>query len=230
MRDSRPSLYAYIITSLCVVVFTAFGWEQMVIVAIPVIIPAIFFYYTQTATRSISILFSIALWLFFVADMIELVDEDNGIYLIIFCTALSYLLLLHFALQDKIKLVFSFKTISITALFTMLASLLCIAIIEKTANFGDIYFYVFVLYAIIILSIFSYAMLRMFSKKDIVSQIFLTMVVLMFISDILYGYKRYIEFSTTVIVVSNILQFISYYLMVEYFNKRSQIIPRASII
>lgn len=220
MRDSRPSLYAYIITSLCVVIFTAFGWEQMVIVAIPVIIPAIFFYYIQTATQPISIGFSVALWLFFAADMIEIVDEHNGIYLIIICTALSYLIMFGMALRDKVKLSFIFKPLFITAIFAMLSSTVLIEIIKKAATSDANYIFIFNVYAVVIVSIFSYAILRIFSKNDLTSKMFLVMVISMFISDLLYGYYRYVGVNKIVVLAGLTSQFISYYFMVEYFNRR----------
>ncbi len=223
MQDSRPSLYAYIITSLCVVVFYILNWDDFIVVVKPVIVPAIFYYYTQTTKYPINILFAIALWLFFIADMVEIVDPTNGIYLIMTCGLLSYLIMFRFALRDKIKLVFSFKSTLVAFLTLIFTTNLCAHVIESTETINTKYFYFFVAYTMIIISMFSYAIIRVFSKNDLVSRLFLAMVVVMFLSDFLYAYNSYIEFHMTLAIISLIAQFISYYWMVEYYNKRQRV-------
>lgn len=221
MRDSLPSLYAYIITSLCVLVFYVLKWEDFITVVKPVIVPAIFYYYVQTTKGQVNLLFAAALWLFFIADMIEIVDSDRGVYLMMFCGLLSYLIMFRFALLDNIRLDFSFKAILVTTITIAFVAFISSQVIMHTNTSNTSYFYFFVLYSIIIFSMFSYAILRLFSKNDSSSRLFLAMVISMFLSDYLYAHNWYVEFYMTFALLSLVAQFISYYFMVEYFNRRN---------
>ena len=220
MRDSRPSLYAYIITSLFVLVFYLLRWDDSIVVVKPVIVPAIYYYYIQTTKSPTNILFSAALWLFFIADMIEIVDGSAGIYLIMICGLLSYLIMFQFALKDKVKLIFNWKSAIIAiSIFTSVA-IPSAYVIANTNTADTFYFDFFIIYAIILISMFCYAIIRVFSSNDTVSRLFLAVVSAMLLSDFLYAYNRYVEFYMITALVSLMAQFISYYWMVEYFNKR----------
>lgn len=220
MQDSRPSLYAYIITSFFVLVFYVLRWEDFIVVVKPVIVPAIYFYYIQTTKRPISILFSAALWLFFIADMIEVIDGSAGIYLIMSCGLLSYLIMFRFAIRDKVKLSINWKSsIIVISIFTFV-SIPSAYVILNTNTSNTIYFDFFIVYAIILIGMFCYAIIRVFSSNDKVSRLFLAVVGSMLLSDFLYAYTRYVEFYMVAALVSFVAQFSSYYLMVEYFNNR----------
>ncbi len=220
MQDSRPSLYAYIITSLFVLVFYVLRWEDFIMVVKPVIVPAIYYYYIQTTKSPINILFSVALWLFFIADMIEVVDGAAGIYLIMSCGLLSYLIMFRFAIRDKVRLATNWKSAIIAISIFTLVAIPSAYVILNTNTTNTVYFDFFTIYAIILISMFCYAIIRVFSSNDTVSRLFLAVVSSMLLSDFLYAYTRYVEFYMVAALVSFVAQFISYYWMVEYFNTR----------
>lgn len=223
MRDSTPSLYAYIITSLLVIIFYVLKLEDFITIFKPVIVPAIYFYYIQTTIRPIDILFSLAIWIFFIADMAEIVDSERGIYLMMFCGLISYFIMFRYGLKDGVKLSLSFKTLLITILLFGGLALAASYIITYLGPLDIVRLSFFIIYAVVIISIVCYALLRFFSKNDQLSRLFLAMASVMFLSDLLYAYTRYVEFYTLVGVLSFVGQFISYYWMVEYFNKRKMI-------
>lgn len=220
MQDSQPSLYAFIFTSICVVILFVMELQDLILVVKPVIVPAIFYYYTQTTNRPISVFFTVALALFFMADMAEVFDSSDYIYLIMACGLISYLIMFRFALREKIRLIFSFKTIvTVFAIFStsvVLSSNLIISSVIKKSE----YLFFFIIYAIVIIMMLSYAILRRLSNDASSSKFFLAMALLMFISDLLYTYSNYVTYYKTVVVISLIAQFSSYYFMVEYYNSR----------
>ena len=220
MRDSSPSLYAYIFTSFCVIIFYILKWEEFITVVKPVIVPAIYYYYVQTTKRPINTWFTVAIWLFFIADMIEIVDAKAGLYWIMACSLMSYIIMFRFALLDKVKFNFSWKSIFITIAIIAFIAVLSAQVIGQTNTSNTIYFYFFAIYTITLLSMISYGMLRLFSNNDVASRLFLSMVGVMFLSDFLYASNKYVEYNMPRAIMSFLAQFTSYYFMVEYFNVR----------
>ncbi len=220
MQDSRPSLYAYITTSICVLIFYVLKWENLITVVKPVIVPAIYYYYVQTTKTKINIEFTIAVWLFFIADMIEIVDAAAGIYLIMACSLTSYIIMFRFAILDNIKLEFSWKSSLLSITVVVIIAILSGQIINQTHTEHTIFFYFFVLYTLIVLSMFGYAILRLISKNDASSKLFILMVATMLVSDFLFASNKYILYYMPRAILSFVAQFTSYYFMVEYFNKR----------
>ena len=51
MKDSRPSLILFIVAGTLALVAKIFNLELLMIIAKPMVIPAIFYYYLQTKTR-----------------------------------------------------------------------------------------------------------------------------------------------------------------------------------
>lgn len=211
------------------IIFYVLKWEDSIAVVKPVIVPAIYYYYFQTKNRPINILFTIALWLFFVADMIEIIDSLRGIYLIMICGLLSYLIMFRFGIKDHIKLVYTTTSVVFTGVVAISLAILCAYVIMNMGPMNTIYFAFFIVYATAIISMLSYAILRIFSNNDYVSRLFLAMVGVMFLSDLLYAFNRYVEFYLTIGIVSFVAQFISYYWMVEYFNRRSTVFSKGEV-
>lgn len=219
MKDSRPSLYAYIFTSVFVIILYVLKWTEFILIVKPVIVPSIFYYYIQRSKRPFNILFSISLWLFFATDMIDLLDGFGGIYLIITCGILSYLIIFRFAILEKVPLNFNCKNLIVLTIIVAVVGLLCVGIIENTNTLNTIYVNVFASYTLIMIVMLGYAVLRILTKNDLVSRLFFAMAFAMFISDYLYAYNRYIRYNLIISVISMAFQFVSYYLMVEYFIK-----------
>ena len=65
MKDSLPSLVLFITAGTLALVAKICDIEVLMIVAKPMVIPAIFYYYIQTKTRDINFWFTLALWSFF---------------------------------------------------------------------------------------------------------------------------------------------------------------------
>lgn len=229
MKDSAPSLYAYIVTSVCVIIFYILKWENFITLVKPVIVPAIYYYYLQTTKRPINIMFSIAIWLFFVADMIEIVDAAAGIYLIMTCNLISYTIMFRFAILEHVKLRVTWKSAVPTLIIAATIAIVCAFIIGKTGPSNTIYFYYFIVYTIIFLSMICYSILRILTNNDVAARLFMSMVAVMFFSDILYASNNYVKYIMPLAIVSFISQFISYYFMVEYFSKRGSVAKQIEI-
>ena len=223
MQDSRPSLYVYFITSVCVLIFYVLKMDDFITLVKPIIVPAIYFYYLQKTGNRINLLFTAAIWLFFAADMIEIVDDSAGIYWIMAFTLASYVIMMRFAVLDNIKMIVSWKSIVVSVLALSTIAVFSTQIINQTQSENTVYFYFFVLYTILALSMFGYAIMRFFSKNDLTSRLFLMMVVAMVLSDLLYSFNKYVNYSISVALISFTAQFASYYFMVEYFIKRDSI-------
>lgn len=220
MQDSQPSLYAFIFTSICVVILVVMELQDLISVVKPVIVPAIFYYYTQTTNRPISVFFTVALSLFFMADMAEVFDSSDHIYLIMACGLISYIIMFRYALREKIRLIFSFKTIITAFAIFSTSVVLSSNLIIGSAIKNSEYLFFFIIYAIVIIVMVSYGIVRRLSNYARSSKFFLAMALLMFISDLLYTYCHYVTYYKIVAVISLIAQFSSYYFMVEYYNSR----------
>ncbi len=129
MRDSRPSFNVYMITSLSVIIFHLLECDTLLSLVKPVIVPAIFYYYIQTTRYKISKSFSIALWLFFVSDMIEIIDSNQGLVLIMSCSFTSYIIISVMILREKIEVRFSNTSVLFSILFAITAVYMSIQVL-----------------------------------------------------------------------------------------------------
>ena len=220
MRDSKPSFYVFILTSICVIILYVLELDNLISVVKPIIVPAIFYYYTQTTSRPISLSFTIALSLFFTADMVEILETPDSIYLLMTCGFLSYLILFRYALREKVLLVFSFKSIATSVAIFSTSVVLSSNLITGSAIVHSDYLLFYIIYATLIIVMLSYAIIRRLSNNDSSSKFFLAMTFVMFASDLLYTYSHYIYYQKIVVVGSLMAQFSSYYFMVEYYNSR----------
>lgn len=230
MRDSRPSFNVYMITSLSVIIFYLLECDTLLSLVKPVIVPAIFYYYIQTTRYKISKSFSIALWLFFVSDMIEIIDSNQGLVLIMSCSFTSYIIISVMILREKIEVRFSNTSVLFSILFAITAVYMSIQVLISVSLENVPKFIFFAMYAALIIVMVIYAIFRFFTEKDYVSQILLAMTMAMFVSDIFYGYARFLIIDNTIIkVVSIIAQFVSYFWMVQYYNNRRPSLAKRTI-
>ena len=66
MKDRNPSLILYIAATILVLVAKVFDDEVLMLITKPMVVPAIYYYYLQTKTRDVNVVFSVAVWLFFI--------------------------------------------------------------------------------------------------------------------------------------------------------------------
>lgn len=117
------------ITSLSVIIFHLLECDTLLSLVKPVIVPAIFYYYIQTTRYKISKSFSIALWLFFVSDMIEIIDSNQGLVLIMSCSFTSYIIISVMILREKIEVRFSNTSVLFSILFAITAVYMSIQVL-----------------------------------------------------------------------------------------------------
>lgn len=221
MRDSRPSLILFAVAAILVVIAKIFEFDQLIWVVKPIVVPALYYYYLQTKRKPrISLLFSIAIWLFFVADMIMILYPNKGIIAIMYCCLVSYLILIKFAIDDCKRIKFSAFNIMIIILLLFLLSYIVYSIL--TLSMGNIVegFPLFLLYGIVLIALGVIAVTNYLSNGNVAFLYYCLMAICMIISDFFYCIHKYV-FEMPLIDHTNLfVQFVSYFFMVKYFNAR----------
>ncbi len=138
--------------------------------------------------------------------------ESIGLWTVIFSVS--------FALLDKVKLKISWKSAIATFIIVSTIAVLSGQGIEQTETFNTVYYYFFAVYTILVLCMIAYSVLRLSTSNDVVSWLFIAVVLVMFLSDFLYASNNYVNYILSLAIVSFIAQFISYFLMVEYINRK----------
>lgn len=194
--------------------------NEIMLVAKPVIVPAIFFYYLQEKKIKFNWTYALITILFFTGDMIVLIDSDNLFILVIAVFFLAYLFFLKGLVDDlvTIRLQFINKThlfallICVFFLIYLLISIVDVLIENKTENLGLI-----VLYGIVLVSIGTLASLNYITKPSRYTTFMILASLSFVISDVFYILKK--DFLEIAILdyLNNFTQIISYYFVTKYF-------------
>lgn len=194
--------------------------NEIMLVAKPVIVPAIFFYYLQERKIKFNWTYTLITILFFTGDMIVLIDSDNLFILVIAVFLLAYLFFLKGLVDDlvTIRLQFINKThlfallICVFFLIYLLISIVDVLIENKSENLGLI-----VLYGIVLVSIGILASLNYITKPSRYTTFMILASLSFVISDVFYILKK--DFLEIAILdyLNNFTQIISYYFLTKYF-------------
>ncbi|RZJ35349.1 MAG: hypothetical protein EOO51_05550 [Flavobacterium sp.] len=224
MKDSSPSLVLYIAASVLVLIGKAFGFELLMLIVKPMVVPAIYFYYLQTKAGKTNILFSIVLWSFFVADMIMLIYARDAIIYIMMCGLVSYLILIGFAIADRpskkvTALNVVFLVILLSVLSYILFTILNLHVIDIVRHYLVYLVYGISLIALVTVSTFNYLQQSTATFLHLCS-----MALCVLISDLFYAINQFMVELPIIDHINLFAQFLSYFFMVRYFNSRNALI------
>lgn len=226
MKDSRPSIILFIIAGTLALVAKIFNYEDLMIATKPMVIPAIFYYYLQTKTRRTNLLFSLALWLFFISDMVMVLFPMTGMFWIMITSMTSYLIMIRFALSDRAALKFSaFNVVFITLLLILLGyfvfTILSLNIEGIVSHYG-----MYLAYGIVLILLATVAAANYLSDNSTIYLHLSCMALCMVISDLFFCIYRFMIDLPIIDYINLFSQFMSYFFMVKYFNARKKVVQR----
>lgn len=225
MPRVNASLILYFLSGFLYVIFASIGNEFLTLVTKPIIIPSIIFYYFTQLKRKGDDLFVISLVLFFLGDILYLINVEEYYFLGLFLFLIPYLILIFFIYKDFLLLlkvraitkVDSSLLIIIITMIYLVYSLLTLIEYESKKEFIYILFFGIELFVMSILTalLFSYSSYR--------KNAYLAFTVVSFVlSDVFFMLDK--QFDLIIFeIVNAIAQTISYYFYVKYFIERSSL-------
>jgi hypothetical protein len=119
MKTSKIALYAYLSCCIIAIIADVFKFDGIALFTIPLVIPALFFYY-YTETKKISVLICIFLLANFIGDFLGLMDFENELYYVIPPFFVSNLIMVIIMIKniEKFKFnIFNIFSLTIIGLF-----------------------------------------------------------------------------------------------------------------
>lgn len=220
MKDSKSALYLFISASLIVILSSVLKYDNIVMLAKPMIIPSAFFYYLQTKKTLLDLSVTAIFISFFIGDMIILVLGDSAIKMILLTFLIGYLMLFKSIVEDLIKIEFDFSSllyvfVLMILLVGILYFILDLPITQIIENYWLFMIYGIVLIVLVLLSTYNYV-----SNQNINSFNLLIATLSMLLSDLFYCFYNYVMKSSLLDAMNLFTQFLSYYLLIKYYNSR----------
>ena len=220
MKDSKSALYMFVSASLVVIISSVFKYENIAMLAKPMIIPSAFFYYLQTKRAALNISIASIFVSFFIGDMIILVLGDAAIRIILLTFLVGYLILLKTIVEDLIKIEFNFSSLLyVFILMILLAGILYFILDLPITQIIDNY-WIFMIYGVVLITLVLLATYYYVSNQNINSFNLLIATLAMLLSDLFYCLYNYVMKSSILDAMNLFTQFLSYYLLIKYYNSR----------
>ncbi len=223
MPKFNTSLYLYLISGLLLLIGVSIDSDVLIFIAKPIIIPSLLFYYFSLTRKKTNDLFIVSFILFFIGDMVYLINQNDYYYLGLFIYLLPYLIIIYFLYRDLILLLKdkSVKKIDLTLVFIfvimiyLIYSLLNLLEYDSQKEFIYMLIFSFVLFLMTILITF------MFLYSNYRKNIYLVFLVVCFIlSDSSFILNK--QFDLLVFkIIDPFAQTISYYFYMIYFFERT---------
>lgn len=224
MDKSKPALILYTIAVVVYVSSVAFHWDSVFTFLFkPIITPAIFFYYWQESDGKIKLLPSLVIWLFYIGDMMILIEYEDILVPLMLLNLVAYLLIGYYLTKDLLRInnpeISSYVILIVCIVFAFLLSLLYAALTlvfnASDSNYGLLSVYGITLVLLGIETVVYYIL------KNNSAGFFLSMGVLtLVICDLFYVLYNYYAKLEVFIVINVSCQALSFYFIVKYFLHR----------
>ncbi|RZJ28567.1 MAG: hypothetical protein EOO48_09530 [Flavobacterium sp.] len=220
MKDSLPSLVLFVIAGTLALVAKICDIEVLMIVAKPMVIPSIFYYYLQTKTSKIDFWFCVALWCFFISDMVMVLFPQTGMVWIMVSCMISYIIMLKFAIDDCKVIKFSAFNIVFLAILLLLLSYILFTILNLNIDSIIGNYLLYLVYGIILILLVAVSAMNYLSDSSTAFLHLCSMALCMLVSDLFFCIFRFIIQLPVIDHINLFAQFMSYFFMVRYFNSR----------
>jgi len=227
MSKITPALTLYFAASLVYVLSIALHWDSIITFLFkPMITPAIFFYYWQETKGKVRLFPSLVLLLFFMGDMLILIEYENLLVPLMLLNLIAYLILGFYVTKDLLKIknpeISSYTLLIICIVVAFLLSLLYGALIlvftASDSNYGLLTVYGVALVLLGIEAVAYYVL------KNNTAGFFLLISVLCFVvCDLFYVLYNYYSQFEVFININIFCQAISFYFLVKYFLYREHL-------
>lgn len=224
MNKITPALILYFAASLVYVLSVVFHWDSIITFLFkPMITPAIYFYYWQESQGKVKLFPSLVIWLFFLGDMLILIEYENLLVPLMLLNLIAYLILGFYVTKDLLKIknpeISSYTLLIICIVVAFLLSLLYAALTlvfsASDSNYGLLMVYGLSLVLLGIEAVVYYVL------KNNTAGFFLLITVLCFvICDLFYVLYNYYSQFEVFVYINVFCQAISFYFLVKYFLYR----------
>jgi len=217
---NKFALILYFVACTVFMLAVVMSNSELMLVSKPVIVPSIFFYYLQEKRIKFNWSYVFMIFLFFIGDMIVLIDLPELFTVIVVVFLIAYIIFLKGLIDDlaNIRLKFINKThlftllICVSFLIYLLISSVDMMIASKTEHL-----WLMILYGIVLLSIGAIASLNYIVRPTRYNTFMILASLSFVVSDIFYILKK--DFSEIEILnyLNNFTQIISYYFLTKYY-------------
>lgn len=222
--SGKPALILYFSVIILFMVSLVLKMDELTLLTKPVIIPSIFFYYTQKK-ENINWFYVLMLFIFFAGDMIVLIDFENSFRIIVPMFIVSYSLFLKSLVDDSMGI--SLNEIKSSHLFALLLCLflllyLFISSLDLLMEIerGSIWF--LVVYGTVLLMAGLLSSLNYIIKPSRLS-LLMTLTTLCFVvSDVFFVLKKYFLEVEILDYISNLMQALSYFFLTHYYLQKDR--------
>jgi hypothetical protein len=223
--SKNPAIYLYLISGLLFLLAILFQNEEFLLVTKPIIIPSIlYYYYIETKVR-INIFFILSLILFFIRDMLFLINFDDFYIIGLIIFLLPYLFVIHFLYQDIKEIIAKRKNRKIDFTFIIILLILVNLLVKVLNALEDkslVEEVFFILFGIELLAMGVMAAMIYF-HSSIKRNFYLAITVVAFIlSDLFFILNNNLQNLLVFELINGLAQTASYFFYVKYFLERNQ--------
>lgn len=227
MDKLKPALILYFTASLVYMLSILFQWDSVITFLFkPMITPAIFFYYWQESDGKVKLFPSLVIWLFFIGDMLILIEYDNLLIPLMLLNLIAYLILGFYVTKDLLRIrnpeISSYTLLIISIVVTFLLILLYAAL-TLVFNASDSNYGLLTLYGITLVLLGIEAVTYYVLKNNTAGFFLLITVLCLVICDLFYVLYNYYSQFEVFIYINVFCQAISFYFLVKYFLYREQL-------
>lgn len=217
---NKPALILYFVACAVFMLSVVIGNGDMMLVAKPVIVPAIFFYYLQEKKIKFSWSYVLITALFFIGDMIVLIDLPELFTVIVAVFLIAYLFFLKGLIDDLVNI--RWKFINKTHLFALL---ICVFfLIYLLISSVDIMIaskveplWLMIFYGIALMFVGGVASMNYIIRPSRYSTFMILASLSFVISDIFFLLKMDFPEIEILNYLNNFTQIISYYFLTKYY-------------
>ncbi|WP_130734986.1 lysoplasmalogenase family protein [Flavobacterium sp. J27] len=225
MPKFNASLLLFTIAGIFYVVASCLDDELLILLSKPIIIPSIVFYYFTQIRRKSDDLFVLSLILFFIGDILYLINIEDYYYFGLFLFLIPYLIVLFFIYKDFRLLlqVREIKKVDVSLVIVMLTILYLIYSLLTLIEFDSKKEFVYVLLFGLELFFMTLLTALVFLYSTYRKNAYLAFTVVSFIlSDVFFMLDK--QFNILVFkLVNTLAQTLSYYFYVMYFLERASL-------
>jgi len=224
MKASTPSLVLFFVTSTLAVLFRLGGYEMTELCCRSVIVPSLFIYYFVSNNYRISAYKIIIFLALFIRDVLNVIKIKESAFWAFICVLFVYVLLLNVAFKEVKKFKFDLKdSASILIIFLGIGTI-CYSVLNLKLENLELNFFWYVIFGIV-LSLLSIVSILNYTKNG--NHVFfsaLLMCICYMISDIFFVVFKFYFYTRAFALISLITQFLSYFLMVNYFIEKDRLV------
>lgn len=215
-----PALLLYLVSSVLAIIGVVEHNESLLLLAKPIIVPAVFYYYLQRIKFSIDWLFFVAIVSSFASDMLVLFKYEDEHIPIALLNMFVYLIFIYFICKD---IRFSAEYLKRIAYFVTIISVflgIVYIMIDLIKGVDSFSINLYVIYGVVLSVLATLSVYNYIFDQNNRSFYALLMCICYVTTDIFYTIYNFYLPMEVFIIVNLIAQFISYYYMVHYITAK----------